>query len=58
MRIASSGPAHNLIIWFILWLLTFSGFSGIFWKTQSSGGVVVQDVNWVRTFPPADVAND
>ncbi|OWZ53232.1 hypothetical protein C349_04106 [Cryptococcus neoformans var. grubii Br795] len=59
MRIASSGPAHNLIIWFILWLLTFSGFSGIFWKTQSSGGVVVQDVNWTsplaRHLQPDDI---
>ncbi|XAO25103.1 hypothetical protein I312_103912 [Cryptococcus bacillisporus CA1280] len=46
MRIACSGPAHNLITWFILWLLAFSGSSRIFWKTQSTSGVVVQDVDW------------
>lgn len=58
MRIACSGPAHNLITWLILWLLAFNGSSRIFWKTQSTSGVVVQDVDWVRTLSPADVMKD
>ncbi|WVQ75524.1 hypothetical protein IAR50_005151 [Cryptococcus sp. DSM 104548] len=46
MRIAISGPVHNLLTWSTLWLLTFSGFANFFWIDSADRGAVVQDVLW------------
>ncbi|WVR09081.1 hypothetical protein IAU60_006142 [Kwoniella sp. DSM 27419] len=46
MRLATSGPCHNLLAWFVLWLLASSGAGQIFWRDQSADGRVVQDVQW------------
>ncbi|WWD21154.1 hypothetical protein CI109_105637 [Kwoniella shandongensis] len=46
MRLASSGPVHNLMTWFTLWLLTTAGAGGWFWYDRGGEGKVVEDVHW------------
>ncbi|WWC91228.1 uncharacterized protein L201_006170 [Kwoniella dendrophila CBS 6074] len=46
MRLATSGPFHNLITWFVVWLITFSGVGNLLWYDRSKEGRVVQDVHW------------
>ncbi|WVN87944.1 uncharacterized protein L203_103141 [Cryptococcus depauperatus CBS 7841] len=45
MRIASSGPIHNLVTWLILRLLASSSLGSLFWQDRSGQGVV-QEVAW------------
>ncbi|WVQ81232.1 hypothetical protein IAT38_003354 [Cryptococcus sp. DSM 104549] len=46
MRLASSGPFHNLLTWFVLWLLATSRLGGVFWSDKALEGRVVQEVQW------------
>ncbi|WRT69037.1 uncharacterized protein IL334_006020 [Kwoniella shivajii] len=46
MRLATSGPFHNLLTWFSVWLLTFSGIGSILWSDRNMDGIIVQDVHW------------
>ncbi|KAK8843331.1 hypothetical protein IAR55_006986 [Kwoniella newhampshirensis] len=46
MRLASSGPVHNVLTWFMLWLLTTAGAGNLFWCDRAEDGRVVQDVHW------------
>ncbi|WWC73119.1 uncharacterized protein I206_107085 [Kwoniella pini CBS 10737] len=46
MRLATSGPFHNLLTWFFIWLLTFGGLGNLFWYDRSKEGIVVQDIQW------------
>ncbi|WWC97947.1 hypothetical protein V866_004836 [Kwoniella sp. B9012] len=46
MRLATSGPFHNLLTWFFIWLLTFGGVGKLFWYDRSNEGMVVKDVHW------------
>lgn len=48
MRLASSGPFHNLITFVWLWLLAFSSASDMFWTDIGDQGRVVQFVSVVR----------
>jgi S2P endopeptidase len=47
MRLASSGPLHNLITYGWLFFLTLSGAGLFLWKDQSDVGRVVQAVSSV-----------
>ncbi|OCF35564.1 hypothetical protein I316_02617 [Kwoniella heveanensis BCC8398] len=47
MRLAASGPYHNLLTWGILWLLAASGLGSVFWSDRSAEGRVVQEVHWL-----------
>ncbi|ODN74444.1 hypothetical protein L202_06837 [Cryptococcus amylolentus CBS 6039] len=59
MRIAISGPVHNLITWLTLWLLAFSGLTSMFWIDRSYQGAIVQDILWTsplsQHFKPDEV---
>ncbi|WVF65566.1 hypothetical protein IAT40_000295 [Kwoniella sp. CBS 6097] len=46
MRLATSGPYHNLLTWAVLWLLAASGLGSVFWSDRSVDGRVVQEVHW------------
>ncbi|KAK6904319.1 hypothetical protein I203_105129 [Kwoniella mangroviensis CBS 8507] len=46
MRLATSGPFHNLLTWFFIWLLTFGGVGKLFWYDRSNEGMVVKEVHW------------
>ncbi|WVQ93231.1 hypothetical protein IAU59_000296 [Kwoniella sp. CBS 9459] len=45
MRLATSGPYHNLLTWVVLWLLAASGLGSVFWSDRSVDGRVVQEVH-------------
>jgi S2P endopeptidase len=47
MRLASSGPLHNLITYGWLFFLAFSGTGSFLWKDQGDVGRVVQAVSSV-----------
>lgn len=45
MRIAASGPLHNLITYLLLWSLALSGMGKLFWKDERVHGVVIDSVD-------------
>jgi hypothetical protein len=47
MRLASSGPLHNLITYGWLFFLAFSGAGSFLWKDMGDVGRVVQAVSSV-----------
>jgi len=48
MRLASSGPFHNVVTYGWLALLAFSGTGNLLWSDRSDVGRVVQTVSEVR----------
>lgn len=48
MRLASSGPFHNLLTYGWLALLAFSGTGNLLWSDRSDVGRIVQTVSEVR----------
>ncbi|WVW79316.1 hypothetical protein I302_101284 [Kwoniella bestiolae CBS 10118] len=46
MRLATSGPFHNLLTWFFIWLISFGGVGRLFWYDRGGEGRVVRDVHW------------
>ena len=48
MRLATSGPFHNLITYGWLYFLVLSGAGALMWTDQSEVGRVVQTVSNVR----------
>jgi hypothetical protein len=44
MRLASSGPFHNLVVFGWLWVLAFSGSGDLLWTDMGDMGRVVDSV--------------
>jgi hypothetical protein len=52
MRLASSGPFHNLVTYGWLAFLAFSGTGSLLWSNKSDLGRIVYDVSIVSLSQP------
>lgn len=52
MRLATSGPVHNLLTYAGIWFLTFTSAGGMFWRDRGGEGRVVHDIDPVGISAP------
>jgi hypothetical protein len=55
MRLATSGPFHNVITFVCLFLLGHSGMSGLFWEDTGDMGMTVYSIDQVRVWRTARI---